>query len=262
MNFESLSEESLTALITGQICVLRVPDFIPQEVCEQLAVWYGQHPKSQNYTHEVYVDGNPVQIDMGVTRIGTPYNLTYGKTRSGSSFQKYYDDALPNIMEMRNACSPFLAPMDKFRLLLDELYVHGAQIARFDGKPMFAGIGRITRPNALKLEEQPHFDTLPQEYGLEQQFGVNIYLAVPEKGGELEIWDHTPMTADQVSSEDLNKDWRSELGDSYRIVPQQGDLVVINTGRAHAVRRFQNGSRISISCFIGYKKGEPLLLWS
>ena len=260
---ESLNQESLAALMADRTLALRVTNFSEINLCNRLAACYEKHPKKTNYTHEIYVDGKPVQVDYGVTRIGTPYNLTYGKAQDDFLVQKYYDEALSTIIEIRNACSPFLAPIDKLRLLLDELHIYGAQLARFEGKPMLAGIARITRAKARRLEEQPHFDHLPPRYyGLDRQFSANVYLTVPKKGGELELWSHTPLTPTQISSAAPNKDWRSELGKSVWLKPQQGDLIIINTQRAHAVRTFHKGSRISISCFIGYKRGKPLLLWS
>ena len=46
------------------------------------------------------------------------------------------------------------------------------------------------------------------------------------------------------------------------ILPQEGDLILFNTRRPHAVTRFFGSFRITIQTFIGYKTGEPLYMWN
>ena len=91
---------------------------------------------------------------------------------------------------MRTLARPAVTPIDKLRLELDEQFPHGATVARFQGRKMLTGIARITRAAYSQIvAEQPHFDALPEKYGvLDAQLAANIYLAVPPKGGELEIW--------------------------------------------------------------------------
>ncbi len=259
--FSSLTTKSLEALIDGKVLAIKIPNFVESDICQKLAHWYQVHPRQQAYTTEFYINGIPVQKDQGVIRIGTPYNLTYGKAIDDPVYEKYYTDALVNIKERKDACDPNSDPIEKLISQLNKIYVNGAKIASFDNKPMFAGIGRITKVNAQLLEDQPHVDALHQHF-LDSQLSANFYLEVPERGGELEIWDYSPLTPNEISMVSPNKDWRSELGNSILIKPQKGDLILINPRRPHAVRMFQEGKRISLSCFIGYKRGESLLLWS
>lgn len=258
----SLTKESLQALIDGKVIAIKIPNFVEPDLCHKLSDWYQTHPRQHTYTTEYYVEGNPIQVDQGVIRIGSPYNLTYGKATDDPIYEKYYTDAPVNTKERKDACAPSLDPIAKLISQLNKIYVHGANIASFDDKPMFAGIGRITKPYAQLLEAQPHFDALPQNFGLDNQFGANFYFEVPEKGGELEVWDYPVLTSNELSTISPDKDWRSELGKPILIKPQKGDLIIISTRRPHAVRMFQEGKRISLNCFIGYKKGKALLLWS
>lgn len=258
----SLTIESLQALINEQVLALKIANFVEPDLCHKLTHWYQTHPRQHAYTTEYYVDGKPIQVDQGVIRIGSPYNLTYGKAKNDPIYEKYYADAPVNTQERKDACSPNLDPIEKLISELNKIYVHGAKIASFDGKPMFAGIGRITQAYAQLLEAQPHFDALPQNFGLDSQFGANFYFEVPKKGGELEVWDSPCLTPNQLSMISPDKDWRSELGKPILIKPQKGDLIIINTRRPHAVRMFQEGKRISLNCFIGYRRRESLLLWS
>jgi hypothetical protein len=40
-----------------------------------------------------------------------------------------------------------------------------------------------------------------------------------------------------------------------------GDLVLICTGRFHAVESFDGGDRLSGQCWLSYRRGSPLRLW-
>ena len=255
-----LTEDVLMKLVDDTVYAIRIPNFYPREACERLAAWYQNHPGLEDYSYTAYVEGKLVDIDLGVSRVGTSYNTTDGKPEGDPAFDAYYKVALPNMLATRNAALPYLAPIDQLRLYLDDAM--GAHIGRFDGKTMFAGIGRITKPNAHKLEEQPHFDSVPAKYGMEKQFAANVFLTVPAEGGELEIWDNRPLTLEEIDAVDPSSDMRGKLGASFLIKPSQGDLIIINPRRAHAVRVYSEGTRISTTCFIGYRKGKPLVLWS
>jgi len=260
LNF--LTKEDLQALINGQVLALKIANFVEPDLCHKLAQWYQTHPRQQAYTTEYYVEGNPIQVDQGVIRIGSPYNLTYGKAKDDPIYENYYTDAAANTKERKDTCAPNLDPIEKLISQLNKIYVHGARIASFDDRPMFAGIGRITKAYAQLLEAQPHCDALPQKFSLDCQFGANFYFEAPKKGGELEVWDYPCLSLNEISTISPDQDLRSELGKSILIKPQKGDLIIISTRRPHAVRMFQEGKRISLNCFIGYRRSESLLLWS
>ncbi|MGB8686222.1 MAG: 2OG-Fe(II) oxygenase [Microcoleus sp.] len=252
----------MQALIDGQVIAIKIANFVAPDLCHKLSDWYQTDPRQQAYTTEYYLEGSLIQVDQGVIRIGSPYNLTYGKAKDDPIYENYYADAPVNTKKRKDACTPHLDPIDKLISQLNKIYVHGAKIASFDHRPMFAGIGRITQAYAQLLEAQPHFDALPQSFSLENQFGANFYFEVPKEGGELEVWDYPCLTPNEISMISPDKDWRFELGKSILIKPQKGDLIIISTRLPHAVRMFQEGKRISLNCFIGYRRSEALLLWS
>src|SRR3989338_11571530 len=125
-----LTSEVVAELLDGEALAVRIPHFVPDKICKLLSHWIKDHPEKVNYTHELYVDGKPKLFDYGVTRIGTPYNLTYGKPRNSKEVEKYYADALGFMADTRKACKGYSTPMDRLRLGLDEAF--GAQIGRFD----------------------------------------------------------------------------------------------------------------------------------
>jgi hypothetical protein len=257
---DMLTKEVLMQLVDDSVFAIRIPNFYPKKACERLAAWYENHPNIELYSYTAYIDGVLTDIDLRVARIGISYNTTDGKEQDDPTFDAYYKAALPNMMATRKASLPYLAPIDQLCVHLDNAV--GARIARFDGKTMFVGIGRITKSEAVKLQDQPHFDSVPAKYGIEKQFSANVFLTVPSEGGELEIWNHRPLTLEEIDNVDPNSDMRTIMGDSFLIKPEQGDLIIINPRRPHAVRTYSKGTRISTTCFIGYRSGKPLVLWS
>lgn len=257
---DCLTEEALHQVFFGDALAIRVTNFLETTLCQKLARWYENHPQRYKYTTEVYKNGKLLQIYLGVLRIGTPYNLTYGKSKNDPIWDKYYLDAQINMQARKSTCCPQIDPIELLKLDLCQISKNGAIIGNFDQKPMFAGIGRITMPNAIAGAVQPHCDSLPEQYQLEGQCGVNFFLETPEKGGELEVWDMNPLTPLEIKKMNQEKKWQSQK--SYLIKPEQGDLVIINTRRPHAIRTFTQGKRISLSCFMGYKQNQPLCLWT
>jgi len=106
-------------------------------------------------------------------------------------------------------------------------------------------------PNAKKLAEQPHVDRIPNEYlDITGQFSANVYLQVPTSGGELQLWN-------------CEKDQDYTNHSSVTLHPRQGELILINTQKYHAVHTFDEGSRISMQTFIGYRNdSSPLFIWN
>lgn len=256
-----LTESSIKQVLFGDALAIRIPNFLETELCKKLAFWYENHPKRKKYTTELYENGKLFQVDLGVERIGTPYNLTYGKPDNDLIWKTYYRDAQINMQARKSTCLPHIDPIERLRATLSDIYEPGATIGYFDNQPMFAGIGRITLPNAKASETQPHCDSLPKQYQLEGQFGVNFYLETPEEGGELEIWEMNPLTPTEIENMYQEKKWQSPSIKSHLIKPEQGDLVLINTRRPHAIRTFNQGKRISLSCFMGYRQNQPLVMW-
>lgn len=258
-----LTNKTIKQLFSEDTLAIHIEQFLDKKICQKLATWIRNHSDKHKYTTEVYVEKKLVQKDVGVIRIGTPFNLTYGKPKYDSIWEKYYFDGEAKTKERQSICSHKLDPINIFKSNLNELWEYGASIANFDDKKMFAGIARITLPNANLLENKPHYDSLPEKYQVKGQLGANFYLEVPEKGGELEVWDLKALNPSEIKNLCDNQDFQSESIKSYTIKPKQGDLVIINTRKPHAVKTFSQGNRISLNCFIGYKKlNQPLLLWS
>lgn len=256
----ALDVESLDNLFRGDSCALIVRQFAPRRVCDHLAAHVQNALTVSPYTHETYENGEIKHQYLGVDRVGVPFNSTLTRGDAVAARETYYREALPAIRRLRSACAPDVSPIDRFRLELDELWPGGARVASFEGKSMFVGIVRVMQPAASEGSElYPHFDALPSDvWDFDGQFAANIFVKVPPRGGELEIWDVPPLEPGAT----LRPDWRETGGPPLMINPEVGDLIVFNSRKPHAVRRFDGSVRISVQTFLGVRKSDPVLLWN
>jgi hypothetical protein len=256
-----LNEQDLTKLFNDEICIIQVKQFCESVLCDRLSIWFKSSDRLAEYPYVMKRQDSVKTIYFGVDRVGIPYNSTYGDS---AQKEKYYAEAMSGIRALRAASYPGLSPIDRLRVELDENWVPGANLANFEGKKMFVGIGRVMKPELSQMSEyQPHWDSVPTQYAnLLGQFSANVYLAVPDEGGELEIWDIEPLPTSIIHHNDPERDWRAELPPSIRLKPDKGDLLLFNTRRPHAITRFDGATRVAAQCFIGINPDKSLSMWT
>jgi hypothetical protein len=260
---DALQQGDLADLIAGKTFILVVKNFV-SEACRQAIEGFVRNARTEPYTYTVQEAGKPKHVYVGVDRIGTPFNSTLGKTDREQFQRAYYESALPNIQTMRRNFLPYLSPIDRLRLELDEIWPSGAQIAAFEGKKMFVGIFRVMAPELSGgSADHPHFDALPRQIcSLDAQIAANIYISVPPSGGELEVWTLDPLTPEDRLEDVDGKPWRLSAPLPIQYKPEATDLVLFNSRRPHAVRAFSGRPRVSMQCFIGHRANAPLVLWN
>lgn len=254
-----LDQHGIEQLIADKITALIIKDFYPTANAQQIADKIIASETLAHYTHEI-IDNNELKQEyLGVDREGLPFNLLYDTTDE-KLVQQYYQAAKENIARIREYAAPAMTPIDKLRLELDENYASGAMVAAFQRKKMLAGIGRVSHAEMSHMsEDPPHFDALPCKFAnLASQFAANIYLKVPDAGGELELWNVEPLTPLSV----VPDAWRKKLPPSIVLKPEVGDLIIFNCRKPHAIRRFSGEPRVTMQVFIGYDHGQPLQLWN
>lgn len=255
-----LDTRVLRDLIECRVPLVVVRSFAAPDVCTQIAGYLRAQGNPRPYTHEIYEAGQVKHLYFGVDRVGEPFNATFTRNDRAAARQQYYDNALRGIRRLREAAAPYLSPIDRLRVELDELWPDGATVAAFEGRKMFVGIARVMHSDRSHAShENPHFDALPPSVqSLDGQLAANIFIAVPPVGGELELWDAPPLPPEAV----LPDTWRATGGDPIVFKPETGDLLLFNSRRPHATTPFETGDRISLQCFIGYRRGGPLLFWN
>ncbi|WP_424188071.1 hypothetical protein ACOBQX_09040 [Actinokineospora sp. G85] len=252
-----LDAQVLAALFAGTYIAVRVPNFYDPQYCK-------------NVVEPLYekIDNDAATGGIYESDIDSFWNVMNDEARR----ERYLDAALPVQQRMRAMSAPYPSPVDQLRLALDEAWPGGATLMTMGGRKMPFGITRLWRTGKEAL---PHQDLLWREVAPEAmsvplvgQLGVNIYLDTADEGGELETWDryitdedYEPLRETYPGSYGYSRDMLPE--ESLLISPEVGDLVMVNTTRAHAVRKITKGRRMTVSGFVGNAGvDQPLRCWS
>jgi hypothetical protein len=253
---EELTSEALIALHTGRTLALRIPGFYPPFLCSEIAERMVRSELYGSYAN--------------APRIGRVGQALFETLASNEHRQAYEANALVWIQQMRRYCAPYLSPIDKLRLRLDETWPSGTRLGSLNGRKMFVGLARVFDNGAAA---EPHQDVLhwdiPNELvaqSLTSQFAANIYLSLPEDGGDLLVW---PQSFDQVEYDQHRNPGsygvrKTSLQSApVRISPRTGELILFSSLCVHAVEESHGGKRVTWSCFIGAENiKSPLMVWS
>ncbi|MFI0228073.1 2OG-Fe(II) oxygenase [Streptomyces sp. NPDC017086] len=248
------SHADIQSVIDGTCLAVHIPQFIPGLVLETVREKLVEHP-----------DRGGLSQASEFQRIG----FAFSEISDEASRDRYYAEARDNIQRMRDLFAPYACPSDVLRLLLEEAWGAGAHLLRLDGRKAFIGICRYQDKN---VDLNPHTDALernlPAESGhsLKAQLSANIYIDIPESGGELELWGVEP-TEDEYARLRGERTWgidRDKAGPPRTVIkPAPGDLLLLNPRQIHAVRPSGDRPRITLSHFIGFHgEDRPLQLWS
>lgn len=272
---DELTTAALQRLADNRTCALHVKGFAEPETCTAVADWMLDTCRFSKWEELI---GKTDLSDM-FFGVGIPVNAL---AESPARCVAYFDQAVPTIRRIREAAKGRLAPVDKLRLELDELWPEGANV-RVDPvyrKKMLVGLGRLMKPEGMVGESTKtrgivHVDASPRisrEAGL---FTANVYLRTPEVGGELDVWSVTPSRVDAAylghhlqfafdpeHRERTQELLRRRLPTPRTIAVRQGDLVLFNAGRPHAVRGFPEGVRVTLQSFLDHRRGQPLTLFA
>ncbi|MEU3987163.1 hypothetical protein AB0F24_02065 [Streptomyces platensis] len=254
----------LLALARGEIMAILVEDYCDPQLGRSIA----QHLLDDEHRYTGY-DNVPDVHKWG--------HNTYEGLSSPEHEEHYFSDALPSIQSLRDYWSPYLSPIDRLRLELQEGWPSGANMEYLDRRALFVGQARIFHEGKGAI---PHQDFLPWELrdlrksqhvdGVAQltgQLTANMYLQTPEVGGELELW---PIGYDYADYESLRASPdsyglnRTKIPEAATMLkPRDGMLILFHATRVHAVRPSEGADRVAISAFIGVRGiDRPLAYWS
>ncbi|WP_305422330.1 hypothetical protein [Photobacterium leiognathi] len=102
---QGITAEDLYLLATKKIAAIKIVNYYPIDLCNQIIT-------------KIMSENEPGHFEKAkhVQRIGMPHFDIV----DAHSFNKYHETALQNIRKLRNIHAPYLSPIDKFRLELDE----------------------------------------------------------------------------------------------------------------------------------------------
>jgi hypothetical protein len=253
---QQITKDLLLKLLNNEIYAIRVPGHYAEEACKVVTKNFLNSNLIENYTN--------------ATNIGRVGMAFYEVQEDPVMLGKYYRLAKVNNVLIKKTFFPYVSPIDMLMIDLNKIWNAGCTLENLHGENMFVGLLRV-------LDEDtpihPHQDLLRRDaktainaYTQITQLAANIYLNMPEIGGELQLWK------DGCNDEEYKRlltpgDYyveRSKIEEPLlTIKPQAGELVLFNPTKYHAVTAGKGAKRVSVSCFIGYR-GEynPLTLWS
>lgn len=251
-----LTEKMLSDVISGRALACSVPNFISPEASATLT---DRLTTKLPYAYYTYAQGSVGRIGFSFSEANTP------ETR-----EKYYRESRVSLEAIREACGDIGSPIDKFRVALQDAWGYGANFEMLnDGQKMFVGLCRMIEANKNILPHQDMvwwYDSFSEaSQQILTQLTMNIYLKVPESGGELELWNwgfNDKEEYEQHAAGSYGIDKSKLPAPDLKIKPQVGEVILFNPGKLHCIGTGSE-QRFTVSCFVGFHGNKkPLTWWS
>ncbi|MEV6527423.1 2OG-Fe(II) oxygenase [Longispora sp. NPDC051575] len=156
-------------------------------------------------------------------------------------------------------------PLAVSLLRLADAWASPVEAATIGGRQVFAGTLRTIDQGAVV-----HYDEAVREYPdglfdqqILSQLAFNLFLSVPESGGETSIWRHRWDPEDEQHRESYG--YTPEVVDGVQrvqLTPQAGDAILFDPRNYHAVAPSSGTRRIAVAFFLGITSAGDLIAWS
>lgn len=247
----ALDRELLSALVTGELVAIQIPDWFSPERCGEVVARVLAHPQLSPF------DGESIR-HVGLS--------TAVRDASAEGAARYRAGGLAQRQLIRELFAPWLSPADRLRLELAECwpsgtrpkYVGGALVDGGEVRIMEEGVGHylhcdLTDPN----DDEP----------CRARYFSSVVIEAPAAGGELLLWDD--VGTDEAN--DMAFAVQERLGiaamleqappPTWEFPPHPGELIIAHAARLHAVRPVRSGRRIvALASFNFSGPDRPLIV--
>ena len=240
-------------LFDGRVDAIHLTAFAGPKECTELVKFIATHPRTVGYDNA-----------RGILRLGNSFS-DVRKSTSGNIAGAYASvDIVEEALGLSKVISQLLG-------VITASWPYGLETYSYRGVVLHRAIAR----RIIGAHAEPHDDNISKEVcedavalTVKCQLGVNLYLEMPEMGGELEGW-HRQLNAEEYDrlrnpEPDLAYGVRRDaIGNpDWEIRPGLGDVIIFKNTELHAIRQGE-GSRTTWGFFLGYRGDEkPLLVWS
>ncbi|MGB3204477.1 MAG: hypothetical protein WBB28_05770 [Crinalium sp.] len=256
---KELEEWHLIGLLDHSIDAVRVPNYFIEQEC----ITISERIKKSKYFRAY--PGHP-----SVSRLGLEL---FECGESEIELAKHQAEAPTLIKEMRRLVHPYISPIDRLRVELDDIWSYGCNLAKLGDQKVFAG---IVREHKKDSPGEPHCDVMGWGFlgsykdkpNLINNIAANVYLRTSESGGEIMLWDEWPTQSEYNIERKIDEpvivgDHKKITQPKLEIRPNLGDLILFNSMRIHAVKKIETGVRMTWGCLIGYSGADdPLVIWT
>jgi hypothetical protein len=245
----TLTSDAIKQLVHKDAAVARVKNFYQVEACDYIA--------------ETLLNSSLYGKYANAPKIGRVGRAFFETTVSNEALLDYFSQSTTWLRLLRDACQPYQPPVDKLRLQIDECWDHGAHLGQLNGKKMYAGLIRVFDQGAFAEPHQDHLDwdaaahEIYEDAYFPVQLASNVYLRMPEVGGDLALWPISLCRTDYELRRIPNSYGVdvTGLGNPLVIKPEKCELIIFNARNIHRVDAPIKGNRVTASCFIGCRRG-------
>ncbi|MGI9418313.1 MAG: hypothetical protein ACR2RA_10805 [Geminicoccaceae bacterium] len=254
---EALDQQSLRALIGGDLPAIRIEGFATPDECSAFCRAIRDH-----------ADGAEEAQTARMTLIGANFSNYAGGTVAG-----YFDLVGPSYEAVRAILTDAgFDPLERMIERLRAVWPADVDVASEPGRGRYFAGGIKTRSSSGHL----HYDFAPHTAdgfaiaGITDQLGWNLYLDMPENTGETTTYRReVPRQGGRIGSGpvralNLEQDY-VENAEAFTFRPKVGDVAIINTRYPHDITVDNAGPdewRVQTSSFIGRLPDDRLILWS
>lgn len=249
----AFTTELIEDLAAGRVAAVRVADFMPRAMCERTL------KALEAASFDTY---GKQRVEPAVMRFG----VGVSDHRSDGVVVDGYWTA---VDEARAAWLGLDLPADPFQQCRDALsaaWPGGVRVGSRGGREMGAGVAREANQGF-----RVHFDDAAREFSgnlldstLVAQFAFNLYLSVPEVGGETVVWRHRWQPSDEALRLPDSYGFSEEVvegAESFELKPSVGEALLFDPRNYHAVRPSRNVRRIALGFAVGLTDTGELLTW-
>ncbi len=258
---ESLDVSTVFEVLNGNLAAYLVRGFVPFDVCRRVEANFWASPERVPRYGEGE-DGVEAYL-IGASHYGKP-TLTY------------LDEVLACKAAVESLYTGTINPVAAFRAALaSNLRVRAACLNGLPAGDCKAVYWNNVGPFLL----EPHDDLAQVKDPIQADFeiqqvdrvmAVNIYASVPERSGQLQVWNIEPddETRAELGLTNVGFPYPAKLLAEYpslTIAVETGDLCIGNGNLVHAVLRGNAStprSRLLLTCFMGLNRNHELIWWT
>lgn len=240
-------------LAAGECAAIRVPDCISTDARQELLEALSRQEFESYGEHRVY----PV-----VKRFGTAVSDYRVNGAVNSSYWNALSSSRTRWAELGLSFDVF----ELCRTAIGRQWNGSVAVGRRGDREL--GPGVIREPNEGFVV---HFDDANREFPdgllddhLISQFAFNLYLSVPERGGQTVVWRHRWSPVDESHRIPNSYGYLESVVDgaeSVEIEPRVGDAVLLDSRNFHAVRPSLGARRIAVGFSVGLSADGALRTW-
>ena len=248
-------------VLNGNLAVYLVRGFVPLDVCRRVeANFWASTERIPRYGEGE--DGVEAYL-IGASHYGKPTRTYLHEVLAcKDAVASLYAGTINPVAAFRNALASILTVR---AAALDDLPAGDCKAVYWNNVGTFLlephdDLAQVKDPIQADFEIQQ----------VDRVMAVNIYAAVPERSGQLQIWNVEPddETRADLGLTNVGFPYPAELLEEYpslTIAVETGDLCIANGNLVHAVLRGNAATprnRLLLTCFMGRNLNNELIWWT